>query len=155
MSLAAVFAYSRLLLRQMAFCTSCKTPASAQQKSAASLTQILTRARPAIRERCWLGCGLCIHTRAGHPESWVASAGQVTNTTPRTDFCPAPVWCWGSSALDHEPEGRWDITMASLSYSGSMLGSENRLGNNYIISLSGHPCYKESTGNSSYAIKAT
>lgn len=101
-----------------------------------------------------------IRTSQSRPP-WILDgrAGQVANTTSRTDFCPA-----GKDARAAVPRcmSRKDvgtITIVSSSYSGNMLGSENRLGNNYIISLSGHPCYKESTGNSStrcsYAIKAT
>jgi hypothetical protein len=159
MAFTAVFAYSRLLLllRQMAFCSSCKTQALVHAAEVCCFSHPnINTCETAIRERGWLGCGLCIQARADDPESWVASAGQVANTTSRTDFCPLVNDAGAAVPRSMSQKG---VETIIGSYSGNMLGSEDRLGNNYIISLSSHPCYKESTGNNStrcsYAIKAT
>lgn len=138
------------------FCSSCKTQASAQHKLAASHSNINTCK---ASERCWLGHGLCVQARVDHPESWGARAGQEANIPSRPDLCPAVNDAWATVPRTVCWKDVDTLTMVSFWYSGNTLGSENRLGDNYIISLSGHPCYKESTGNSStrcfYVIKAT
>lgn len=73
-------------------------------------------------------CGLCMQVRADSTESWVASAGQTVMPDWNYWIMPCNKQCKSNSIRNHEQKKCSDvIIIGSFSYSGNILGSENRL----------------------------